>query len=109
MKFVLSLIFLYMEKIAYFLGTACLVASALCSSLFASYEDFSTTLSHAGINVQKLERQASVSRYEVARLLNAVNCEDCVVAPDWMRQKYDFNFWQVFSGLPNRDFHDINF
>jgi hypothetical protein len=43
----------------------------------------------------------------MARLLNAISCEDCVTAPQRMTQKYNQNFRQVFSGLPNRDFNDI--
>jgi hypothetical protein len=45
----------------------------------------------------------------MARLLNAISCEDCITAPDRMIQKYNQNFRQVFSGLPNRDFNDISF
>jgi hypothetical protein len=79
------------------------------SPLFAEYETFITTLQQAGINVQKLQQQSEVSRFEMARLLNAINCEDCITAPDRMIQRYNPNFRQTFSGLPNKDFRDISF
>lgn len=98
-----------MKNIPYFLGSLLLSSLLFFSVLFADFEEFSTLLSQAGINVQKLEQQSSVSRFEIARLLNAVSCEDCVTAPARMVQRYNQQFWQLFSGLPNRDFHDITF
>jgi len=81
----------------------------ITSTLFADYEEFTTLLSQVGLNPHKLQQQSTVSRFEMARLLNAINCENCITQSARMTQKYNQNFRQVFSSLPNRDFNDISF
>ena len=51
----------------------------------------------------------SISRYEIARLLNAANCEDCIQAPIWMQQTYNQTFWDGFKAIDGKDFDDINY
>ena len=51
----------------------------------------------------------SISRYEVARLLNAANCEDCIQAPEWMKNTYNKSFWDGFKIIDGKDFNDINY
>jgi hypothetical protein len=34
-----------------------------------------------GINTTEINEQDSISRYELARLLNAVECKDCINPP----------------------------
>jgi hypothetical protein len=70
---------------------------------------FSERLSDVGIDVVSFSNKKSISRYEVARLLNAANCQDCVQAPDWMRQKYNQNFWDEFKSMDGKDFDDIGY
>ena len=70
---------------------------------------FSERLSDVGIDVVSFSNKNSISRYEVARLLNAANCQDCVQAPDWMRKKYDEKFWNDFTLIDGKDFDDIGY
>jgi hypothetical protein len=51
------------------------------------------------LNINSFSNKNSISRYEISRLLTAANCEDCVQAPDWMRQKYTKNFWDDFKSI----------
>jgi hypothetical protein len=81
----------------------------LSSPLFAADLTFSQTLLQAGINTTTLAQQSSVSRFEMAKLLNAIMCEDCITAAPRMRQTYSLEFRQTFSQLPNKDFQDITF
>ena len=81
--------------------------------IFASWlvnaESFSERLSEVGLDIVSFSKKNSISRYEVARLLNAANCEDCVQAPGWMEQKYTQNFWENFKSLDGKDFNDISY
>jgi hypothetical protein len=72
-------------------------------------ESFSERLSEVGLDIVSFSKKNSISRYEVARLLNAANCEDCVQAPGWMEQKYTQNFWENFKSLDGKDFNDISY
>jgi hypothetical protein len=77
--------------------------------VFADYERFSQHLLQAGINVKNEEAKKSISRFEMARLLNAIMCEDCIIPAPRMRQTYTFDFWKTFSALPNKDFQDVSY
>jgi hypothetical protein len=59
--------------------------------------------------VATFSNKKSISRYEVARLLNAANCEDCVQAPEWMKNTYNKSFWDSFKAIDGKDFNDINY
>jgi len=61
------------------------------------------------ITVDELLEQEIVSRYELARLLNAVECVDCIQGPNWMITDYDDPFWLNFIDLPGKDFDDITY
>ena len=75
----------------------------------ANMATFSSNLAQAGISVSRLAQQSSIPRFEIARLLNAVNCEDCLVPAPRMVQKYNLTYWTDFSNLSNRDFDDVAF
>jgi len=75
----------------------------------ASYQDFLGQLEIMNITVDDLLKQDSVSRYELTRLLNAVECTDCVSEPQWMFDDYNNDFWSEFITLPWKDFSDINY
>lgn len=77
--------------------------------LFANYETFTQVLQKVGINVANLAQSSSISRFEMARLLNAIECEDCIIPSPWTQQHYSFQFWTDFSKMPNRDFQDITY
>lgn len=81
----------------------------LWTSVFATYEDFSNQLKTMGIDVTTIESQQNISRYDVARLLNSVECKDCVSPNQDMISKYVQNFWSTFTATPGKDFADITF
>jgi len=62
-----------------------------------------------GLDVQSIERQDSISRYELARLLNIVECKDCIHPKQDMIEKYIQQFRAKFTAIPGKDFRDINY
>ena len=81
----------------------------ICSIWFVNAETFTERLEQIWIDVATFSDKKSISRYEVARLLNAANCEDCVQAPDWMKNTYNQTFWNGFKLIDWKDFNDINY
>ena len=70
---------------------------------------FSERLSEVGLDVTTFSNKNSISRYEVTRLLNAANCQDCIQAPNWMRTTYNQDFWDNFRAIDWKDFDDVNY
>lgn len=70
---------------------------------------FFSNLQQLNISVPYLVSQKSLSRYELTRLLNAVECQDCIVPQSATRLKYDESFWNNFLTLPGKDFRDIGY
>jgi hypothetical protein len=66
---------------------------------YVNAETFMERLSQVGLDVDSFSNKNSISRYEVARLLNAANCEDCIQAPEWMSQTYTQRFWNNFKAI----------
>lgn len=62
-----------------------------------------------GMDIQKIESQDNISRYELARLLNIVECKDCINPAQNMIEKYVQEFWSQFTALPGKDFGDISY
>ncbi len=62
-----------------------------------------------GLDVQSIERQDSISRYELARLLNMVECKDCINPKQDMIEKYVQQFRAKFATTPGKDFRDIDY
>lgn len=61
----------------------------------------------AGISLDYLADQDSLSRYDLTRLLNAVECKDCISPSPAMTEKYTDSFWSSFITIPGEDFRDI--
>ena len=76
---------------------------------FINAASFTERLEEMWVDVVSLSAKKSVSRYEISRLLNAANCEDCVQAPAWMRQTYSQTFWDSFKVRDDKDFDDISY
>ena len=74
-----------------------------------SFENFSSELETMGIDTEEFSERENISRYELTRLLNAVECIDCVHAPIFMIDRYTNPFWSDFRQQPGKDFWDINF
>jgi len=81
----------------------------LGTSVFATYEDFSNQLKTMGLDVTTIESQADISRYDLSRLLNSVECKDCIAPKQDMINKYVQSFWSAFTATPGKDFADISF
>jgi PKD repeat protein len=81
----------------------------LWTSAFATYEDFLQQIETMGMDIQKIESQDNISRYELARLLNIVECKDCINPAQNMIEKYVQEFWSQFTALPGKDFGDISY
>ncbi len=70
---------------------------------------FYQRLHQLAIPVEAMLHQKTLSRYQLTRLLNAVECHDCIIPSETMRRKYDESFWSGFVALPGKDFRDIKF
>jgi len=81
----------------------------LISFLKADYTTFLSKLKIMWIAVENLQKQLTVSRYELTRLLNTVECKDCIVPDVNMKNKYTNAFWINFIELPWKDFGDISY
>lgn len=51
----------------------------------------------------------TISRYELAQLLNTVECQDCINPATDMIETYTKAFWESFIQLPGKDFDEINY
>ena len=81
----------------------------LSSIWYVNASTFAERLSEVGLDPVSFSDKNSISRYEVTRLLNAANCQDCIQAPSWMKKTYTQNFWENFKSIDGKDFNDINY
>lgn len=81
----------------------------LWTSVFATYEDFSKQLETMWLDVTNIEKQDSISRYDLARLLNIVECKDCIKPNQDMVNKYVENYRSTFTAAEDKDFSDIKY
>lgn len=79
------------------------------SGVFGYSQALQERFDAVGISLTEVEKKLSLSRYEVARLLNVIVCEDCLIPSTWMQNMYNQQFWTVFSSLPDFNFRDIGF
>ena len=90
-----------------------LMSLMICCGLFSvSYTNaatFSEKLADIGLDIATFSEKNSISRYEVTRLLNAANCEDCIQSPIWMQQTYNQSFWDNFRAIDGKDFNDVDY
>ena len=85
------------------------ISISSADSSWANFEDFTLKLDALGINVASLRIQDKLSRYQLTRLLNAVECHDCVLPTQETINHFNQPFWQNFTTLPGKDFRDIPF
>lgn len=91
------------------LGLGLIGTCSAQSSNLLNQSVFFNNLQELNISVPYLTSKNSLSRYELTRLLNAVECQDCIVPQPTTRLKYDENFWNNFLTLPGKDFRDISY
>lgn len=70
---------------------------------------FYQNLNQLLVPVEAILRQKTLSRYQLTRLLNAVECYDCIVPDKKTHDKYSEAFWTGFVSLPGKDFRDIEY
>jgi len=73
----------------------------------AQLSDFGNQLLNMNIPIHSILSSTGINRYELTRLLNAVECKDCVVPSNEYLYRYTNLFWQKFIKEPGRDFDDI--
>jgi len=82
------------------------LASFLCFVKW-DYQWFLDQLKIMNVSVDSLLNSDVVPRYDLAKLLNAVECKDCISPRQDMIDKYNSNFWNDFLKIPWKDFDDI--
>ena len=97
------------SKCRYCLWLLLSVFAVILCIWFANAANFADRLSDIWLNISSFSNKSSISRYEISRLLTAANCEDCVHAPDWMKQRYTKDFWSNFKNIDGEDFDDIDY
>lgn len=88
------------------LGLGCVEANF---AVPLTQQQFQNQLYAMGIPLAQMQSQSQLSRYQLTRLLNAVECQDCVAPDKVIRQQYSIDFWKEFVQLPGKDFRDIGF
>lgn len=73
----------------------------------AQLSDFEKNLLNMNIPINSILSNTGINRYELTRLLNAVECKDCLVPSKEYLNKYTNLFWQKFIKEPGRDFDDV--
>lgn len=71
--------------------------------------DFEQAAKQAGIDLSDIKIMSTISRYDITRILNAVECKDCISPGNDFLEKYTEQFWHDFSQLPGKDFDDIQY
>ncbi len=51
----------------------------------------------------------TLTRYDFTRLLNAIECQDCIVPQKTMKEKYNQAAWIKFQQIPGKYFWDIEY
>jgi len=75
----------------------------------AQYDSLSTQFQFMWITVEDLKGQKSISRYELTRLLAAVQCVDCINPDEDFVKLYSSGYWSDFTKLPGSDFGDVSY
>ncbi|MCX6823084.1 MAG: thrombospondin type 3 repeat-containing protein [candidate division SR1 bacterium] len=71
--------------------------------------DFNQNLKDMNIDVAATQTKKSVSRYELAKLLNASECKDCILPKQDMIDTYKITFRDTFTKQPGNYFSDIGY
>lgn len=73
----------------------------------AQLSEFGNQLLRMNIPIHSILSNTGINRYELTRLLNAVECKDCIIPNNEYLYRYTNLFWQKFVKEPGRDFDDI--
>lgn len=75
----------------------------------SNYETFLKQLDLLKVTDQDFVQKSAITRYDLARIMNLVECKDCLNPEQKMIDRYDQDYWSVFLTLPGKDFLDIPF
>lgn len=90
-----------------FCASLTLISTIVSSMVFWRYEDFVDQLRIMNIAVDDVLTQESISRYDLARYLNAIDCQDCINPSQTMQDTYIPTFRDPFVAITDNNFQDI--
>jgi len=93
------------RKSLLFIGAAVVCSLPLWSK--ADFSGFVDQLRQSNIPIDKILTQTWISRYELTRLLNAVECKDCINPDNTYLKTYTAKYWERFTKQPSMRFGDI--
>ncbi len=96
----------FIKHLSKYLISLCLVVFFV-SLANANYESFLNDLKKSWIDIENIQSSKTISRYTLTKLLNSVNCKDCINPDSDMIDKYTYTRRNNFS--VGRDFWDINY
>ena len=62
-----------------------------------------------GISATNAKKNEQISRYEMTRILNAIDCEDYMITSPWMKNYYTKGYRDTFLQDPDHNFKDIQY
>lgn len=75
----------------------------------ADFSGFIDQLRTMNIPINQILIETGITRYEVTRLLNAVECKDCINPDRSYIDRYTPNYWTTFLGTMGNYFKDIKY
>ena len=94
-------ILVVMKKLLKFI----IIAVLLSNYIFA--QDIDVVLENLWISVKKLDSTTAISRYELVRLLNILDCLDCIHPSENLKKDFSYDWWINFQKKPYSNFDDI--
>lgn len=94
------------KKLLIAVGALCMFFS---SAAFADYEEFVNSLSKVQVDSDAIASSQTISRYDVAKLLNFIDCNDCHRPTNDYIQRLTSPWWSTFRALPSANFDDVNY
>ena len=71
--------------------------------------DFYKKINQLDIPVWNILLWNTLTRYDFTRLLNAIECQDCILPDETITSRYNEESWQLFQQLPWKYFEDIDY
>jgi len=88
----------------------CSIFMCFSSTLtLGDYNDFLWNLRQLWIDVDSILKSKEIDRYELTRLLNWVNCKDCINPDSSMTSKYTYQRRSDFANRDGNAFNDITY
>lgn len=94
------------KKLLIAVGVLCMIFSG---AAFADYEEFVNSLSTVQVDADAIASSPTISRFDVAKLLNFIDCNDCHRPSNEYVQRLTSPWWSTFRALPSANFDDVNY